>query len=318
LAGAACSGSRTLAFEDLAPEVIAASCRVSVQCGQATDEAACAASTQTAPSMFETFKHDIDAGIVKYDGRAARACVDTYATIASCTYTEILRAEAVLDPTCGKVLTGTLAPGTLCYFSEECANGGTCDRPSCTGGEACCAGTCVPAPIMVQAGGDCGTANTECVTGTHCAPNLQTASALICEPNLAAGAACTTTADACAVPYSCVAADPTVSAGMCTAPAATGEACGTTSEFSSLCNDLRDACDASTGVCARRTPVGGACSALVAGACVGTAVCDGTTCVARGGPGAACDPTLSTPCLAQLQCDPSMHCTLPTKGASCR
>jgi len=311
LACAACgSGSRTLAFDDLEPTIIAAACRINVLCEQQPDEATCVASTLSQESFFPTMKVDIAAGTVKYDARAARACVDTFSGVAACTLTAIVTAQNSLDNLCGKVFTGTVPPGGSCFFNEECANRGRCDRLNCTG--ACCAGTCV-AHMIVPVGGDCTGADTECVEGAGCAIDA-TLTQLVCKPQLRAGAACTT-ADACVSPYSCVTPDPLVNAGTCAAPPGHGQPCGTAG-FGGLCNDERDTCDTSTSVCVSAVPVGGSCAANFV--CVGVASCDGTTCVARGEPGASCDPAAFAPCLGDLACDGTGHCVLPPAGISCR
>jgi hypothetical protein len=315
---AACDGSRTLAFDDLAPEIKAASCRVSVMCGDSPDQATCVASLQIRESLFETLQVDIANGIVKYDGRAARACVDNYASVNSCTFTELLAFNKLLDATCGKVFTGTLPPGSNCFFNEECMSHGSCDRSQCATTGGCCAGTCVAPPVSLPAGGDCTTADTECVDGTRCTTNPAGSPSLICQAEIGAGAACNSSADTCALPYTCVPPDPVnTTGGTCTAPPATGEACGASS-LGAICNDLRDACDDSTLVCVRRPPVGSSCDVTSNVGCAGNAYCDGTICVAQGGLGAACDPGFPSPCLGNLECDATLHCALPPTGPSCR
>jgi len=311
---AACgSGGRTLPFNELEPAIIEAVCHVNVLCEESPDQATCTASTTSQLGFFPTMKVDIAAGTVKYDARAAHACVETFSSVASCTLTGIAAVERSLDDLCGQVFTGTLPPGSTCFFNEECANRGRCDRPSCV--ETCCAGTCV-ARTIVQAGGDCSAADAECVAGTGCGFTDTTFTQLVCKPLLPAGAACTT-ADTCVSPYACVTPDPLVNAGTCTAPPGHGEPCGTSAAVSSICNDLRDSCDPNTGVCSSAPPVGGACEAT-GPSCAGGAICDGTTCIARGGPGATCDPAGVAPCLGDLQCDTTNHCTLPPVGVSCR
>jgi hypothetical protein len=314
LACAACgSGGRTLAFDDLEPAFIAASCRINVLCDEQPDEATCVASTRSLESFFATMQVDIAAGTVEYDARAARACVETFDGVASCTLTQIAATRRSLETVCGQVFRGTVPAGGTCFFNEECANRGRCDTLNCVAG--CCAGTCV-ARTIVPAGGDCSAVEAECVDGTACDFADATATRLICKPLLPAGASCST-ADDCVSPYSCVTPDPLVNAGACTAPPGHGQPCGATSGFSGLCNDGRDSCDPSTAVCVSATPVSGACSTTNT-VCAGSAACDGTTCVARGAPGATCDPATSRPCLGDLQCDGTNHCTLPPAGVSCR
>jgi hypothetical protein len=305
----------TLSFDELGPAIIAASCRASVLCEQSPDQATCLASTQFTPSIFETMRADIASGLVRYDAHAARACVDTYATLDECTFTAIVRFDRGLDATCGKVFTGTLPAGSACYFDEECADHGQCDRPSCSSAGGCCVGTCLRR-IVVQAGGDCGQPGSECVAGTTCAVT-QNLSGITCQPSLGPGAACTAINDTCDLPYTCVTPDSTVDQGTCEPPSARGEACGDPTGIGIRCNDVRDACDTTTSLCAQRSPVGGACSTATA-ACTGVAVCDGVTCIARGRAGDTCNPSLASACLGSMACDATMHCALPPASVSCR
>src|SRR5262245_62240374 len=98
LACAACgSGGGTLAFDDLEPSIIAAACRINVLCEEQPDEATCVASTRSQDSFFPTMKTDIAAGTVRYDARAARACVDVFGSVASCTLTAIVSAQNSLE-----------------------------------------------------------------------------------------------------------------------------------------------------------------------------------------------------------------------------
>src|SRR5678815_5525901 len=120
-------------------------------------------------------KVDIAAGTVKYDARAAHACVETFSGVTSCTCTAIAAAQRSLLVLSCQGFTGTLR------------------------------------------GGDCSTADDECVAGTGCGFTDTTFTQLVCKPLLPAGAACTT-ADTCVSPYACVTPDPLVNAGTCTAP----------------------------------------------------------------------------------------------------
>jgi len=314
LGAATCGGSggRSVPFDDLAGEVLNADCDFLVACGSAPDRATCLASIGFDSSQLATFKVDIAAGTVLYDGRAAGACIDALKSLASCKQTVIGDVGRRIDATCGKVFTGLLPAGSVCFFSDECANQGTCDAQTCSS-NGCCAGTCAARPTPIPLGGECSNPlpNQECIDGTLCTANA--AGGGTCKAPLVAGARCGPY-DRCVPPYQCGGVvDPVTNEGTCTAPPGHGQAC----DMSGNCDDARDVCDQTTRLCTSRIAVGGACSTI--DGCVAYATCDGTTCVAMPGPGASCDSIAQDPCLLNLSCDTTtMHCSLPPSSASCR
>jgi len=311
---AACDRDGALAFDDLEAEVLAASCAYQELCEAFPDRASCLASPQSQDGFYPTMRADIAAGRVLYNAQAARACVDVFKTLGSCTLTELVSLIERFDKPCGVVFNGTLPPGNTCFFSEECANHGTCQNTAC--GVACCQGTCVARSELIPAGGTCpGPTGTEtCVDGTTCQLDPRTLGTTICTPLLPPGAACTTS-NACRDPYDCVGLNG-ATPGVCTAPAARGQTCGIPGAPLN-CNDLRDTCDTNTDTCVANTPVGGSCS-TTSGLCVGYAACDGSTCVARGAAGAGCDTATSLTCLGGLECNPTtLSCALPPSSGSC-
>ncbi len=96
--------------------------------------------------------HDaVDRGTVRYDGNAARACID-YAAGMSCDQLQEEPAE------CERVFVGTVSPGGQCVVDLECLRG-WCDT------EAACPGRCV---AYRRAGESC-TGSTElCEPNTYC------------------------------------------------------------------------------------------------------------------------------------------------------
>jgi hypothetical protein len=312
------SGNGELAFEDLEDADLSAVCRYEASCGGVPDQASCTGALLTTKSLFPTLRADIAAGTVVYDARAARRCIDLLAGTTSCKLTEVADLNGRLAETCGAVFSGTLAPGSECFFDEECADHGRCDRPGCTSPGGCCAGACVAAPVPIPAGDACSSGSTDvCAAGTECQSD-QLTDTETCRTPLARGAACALT-DSCADRYYCVTPTPAGGTGSCTAPPGRGQPCGTQTT-APYCDDVRDTCELATQHCTPLTPVGGACDASAGPPCVGYATCIGSTCVALGRVGDSCDvQTGAAPyCLGDLECDVNLRCIRPAAGGSCR
>jgi hypothetical protein len=311
-AGTCGGGGRSIPLDQIAGDLVNAECDFLVACEGAPDRTTCLASIAVDSAQLATLKVDVAAGTVVYDGQAAAACLDVYRSLTSCKQTAVGDLGQKLDAVCGQVFTGTLAAGSACFFSEECADHGICDRTTCTS-SGCCAGTCHARPTAIPAGGDCSNPlpDQDCVDGTLCTADA--AGGGTCKAPLAAGARCGPY-DRCALPYQCGGTvDPLTNEGTCTAPPGHGQAC----DISGNCDDARDVCDQTTHVCTNAIAVGGACA--TSDACVSYATCDGTTCVARPGPDASCDSLAPDPCLLSLGCDATtMHCALPPTSPSCR
>jgi hypothetical protein len=119
--------------------------------------------------------------------------------------------------------------------------------------------------------------------------------------------------DSCAPGLNCL-PDDTSSNQVCRRPPADGEPCIT----SSPCDSLRDYCDPTTGKCAPRIAVGGACPS--GAGCVDYARCDSAsaTCVALGKANEPCDvndPMVS--CMGDLRCTTAAICALPSPVPLC-
>ena len=317
LAYAACSGNGGNGANDISlanyeAEFRAALCHYLVLCERMPDQATCIASTniEESVSFFPTMQVDVAAGRVMFDAQAARACIDGFKGLRSCTQLDIAPVFEQLQDTCAAVFSGTVPPGGACFFDEECTGRDRCSRSCTTPG--CCEGTCVPTPPPYPAGGDCSQMPQEwsCAAGTSCVTDPQT-QARICAPFLAPGASCRLVAGECPAPYLCRTVPPG-DQSVCTPPVERGQSCGGVGDVF-FCNDLRDNCNVEGSTCTAAIPVGGACPA---GGCVGYASCVGSTCVAQGGPGAGCGT--ADDCLGQLVCDTTLHCTLPPPGPSCR
>jgi hypothetical protein len=317
-AGGACGGSigggAAVPLDDFEREVLDVYCQFAVACEAMPDRATCLGGMRLDVDEIATLKAGIASGIVDYDGQAARACIDVFRSFASCKRTSI--SDERLAP-CDDVFRGKLPPGSACFFSEECADEGTCAQTDCVL-YACCMGTCTAKPAPIPAGGDCSAplAYDSCVPGTTC---VITAQGSTCKAPIAAGGRCDRATDRCIPAYECRNVDPGTGLGTCTPPPERGEPCGT-GDVTNQCNDLRDSCDPATNVCTAHVPVGGACDGQAgAHTCVEYARCDASTCVPRLGPGETCDPVLSNECLGNLECEPATNrCTLPPPGGSCR
>ena len=308
-----CDGSGApLPYSQLEPSAEQALCHLNVLCGAYPDQATCLASEQASPHFFDTLGQDISTGKVLYDGSKARSCIDSLNGISSCARSDL--AALNFDANCGNVaiFTGTVPAGGPCFFKEECAGGGTCQKTdsSCTTAQ-CCAGTCAVAPASVAVGGDCSAAGATCVTGSNCVYDGSTSPPTeTCQNPGGAGAPCVSISS-CANPFYCDAPSAT-----CKSPVATGGACDP-SVGSLGCNNANDRCDPITLLCTPRLGLRSACQPSDDG-CVSYAVCDATTstCVERPVVGASCDPTNGPSCLGG-NCDAtSATCTLtPTAGA---
>jgi hypothetical protein len=314
VAVAGCDGSGgAIPFSQLESSELAAVCHLEVLCGAFPDLATCMSSDNPSPHLFDTLGQDISSGKVVYDGVKARACVDTLNALSSCDRSAL--ANLNLDPICGKdtIVVGTVPAGGPCFFSDECAAGGTCQKTdsTCTSAE-CCPGNCLAMPPPVAVGGDCSAVAATCVSGSVCVYDRSTSpSTATCQKPRAAGAPCVSI-NSCASPLYC---DST--SGTCKSPVAEGGACDPS--LGSLgCDDGNDRCDPTTMVCTRRLPPRSACDPTNSG-CVSYAACDATTstCVERPLVGASCDPTNGPSCLGG-SCDATTSiCTLPLTAGAC-
>ena len=310
---AACGGSigdGPVPLDDFEPELTDAACAYLAACEHLPDRATCLASGPVDITELATLKADVAAGIVTYDGQAARACIDAFKRFSSCKSTQRGDPQVALG-VCESVFLGTVPTGGACLFSEECADHGFCTRLNCATSQ-CCAGTCLATPPPVPAGGDCSNlvADQDCVAGTVCDSGT-------CSVPLGPGARCTPS-DYCVLPYECRNIDTATNMGTCTPPPERGQPCGI-GDVSSACNDERDTCDYVAHVCAARIAVGGACTFGNPPFCVDYAACDGATCVQRPALGASCDPTLPEgDCLGSLDCDPTTAVCTARVGGACR
>jgi hypothetical protein len=315
--GASCGGS-SITLDEAQRRLRAAICRFEVSCREVPDMATCLTVVQEEPGYLQTLDADIASGKVVYDGVKANSCVSEYESILSSCNRSDDAALSALSPSCDKVLVGTVAAGGACFFSEECAGGGSCQATdtSCSRTQMCCAGTCLAEPAPIPVGGDCSAPqpNQSCAAGSYC-NTAQSGSSLTCVvPSTVEGTPCTSST-LCANPMYC-SIDPTTNMGTCKRAAATGAACDS-SVGSLSCDAVGDYCDTTTGKCTPRIAPGGTCDSAQYN-CVGYATCVGTTCVARPVAGQTCDPTNGPSCLGGLDCDATTNkCTPWPTGGVC-
>jgi hypothetical protein len=220
------------------------------------------------------------------------------AAIADCALTTRL---ATIDmgaaAICVDAFEGTVIEGGACVDAIECTTHVCTKPPACT--DACCVGSCGPAPIADKAaiGEPC--ADRRCVPGAYC----QHATSL-CQARVAAGEVCDD-ALSCVISAICDPDSPSVK--TCKHLAAHGESCDRTSIVA--CDRSDDFCSLAGNTCTRYPGVGEACSAAVH--CLPHAQCVGNVCVTLPGAGDEC--TLGGPkCQGALDCVKGVCTSVPS------
>ncbi|HJX66816.1 MAG TPA: hypothetical protein VJ860_23025 [Polyangia bacterium] len=305
----ACSDSG-IALSDLPAAAADAVCTGQARCGEMPDVASCKAARA---NDIEQLLADVSVGRIKYDGKAAAACLDVFRS-ASCNYSDQRGLEE--PQACKDTFKGTVADSGPCYSGSECASGNGCSGGGCSDGSACCPGKCNPGPssgAAIAIGGDCSGLGAVCVSGAFCSYGLTA----ICTAKAAAGQSCDTlyAGSSCADGAYCVANGPNT--GICGKLPAQGQSCYPTAfAYIPACDSMLDYCDSATLKCVPKIAVGGDCSG--GASCVGYATCDATGhCVAHPGAGDVCDDANGPRCLGSLQCS-SGTCALPPATPVCQ
>jgi len=273
-ATAAGCGGGSVDINDLGAAVSDSYCQYYVSCGVFSSIDACKAlfgDSRIDPQLVA----DVDSGVIKYDGGAAKDCIDALATT-SCNPGD--QNSRVTPSSCDDAFTGTIGDGGTCYISDECISK-NCDKPSCS--MACCAGTCGPAdPAPVAIGQSCEAA--PCVDGAYCDATAT------CAALLPAGSDCQGDSQ-CAYGLLCL------GAGTCQAPAGAGDTC-ITGGNGPECGVLGVVCDPTTNTCVGYLAEGAACDPQV-GNCQPFTFCDQTTMVCTSYPkvGEACPNNICAP-----------------------
>jgi hypothetical protein len=298
---------------DFPATFVDALCSYGARCGLMPDKASCVTATAVDPSLTK-LQAGVKAGRIKYDDRAAAACLDVVRS-QSCNYSDGL---ALAPQACKDTFSGQVPDGGGCYVDTECISR-SCDIGSCPSLETCCAGICGPTVSTGPAGigADCMGTHFECVDGAFCS------SKVTCQAKAGLGQPCdhAVAAESCVAGAYCVANGPNTA--TCGALPAEGESCYSPGiGYSPACDSRRDYCDSVTMECVPRIPVGGVCSAYYGAdsdaGCVGYATCDATgQCVANAQEGEVCDDVNGPQCLGSLVCS-SGTCALPPATTVCQ
>jgi hypothetical protein len=273
-AAAAGCGGGSIDINDLGPAVADSTCQYYVSCGLFSTVDDCKTffgNNSIDPQLLA----DVEAGLIDYDGGAAKDCLDALAS-ASCNQGD--ESSRTTPSSCDDAFSGTVADGGACFVSDECVSS-NCVVPGC--GMACCAGTCGPAdPPPAAIGQSCEA--TFCVDGAYCD---QTAT---CAALLPADSACQGDSQ-CAYGLLCL------GAGTCQAPHDVGEDC-ITGGSAPECGLLGVVCDTTTNKCMRYLAENAACDPQVGG-CQPFFFCDQTTMVCTSYPkvGQACPDGICAP-----------------------
>jgi hypothetical protein len=230
---AACGGG--VAFDDFDRERIEAQCEYLVRCEAMASMSDCRAFFARTAIDNPNPGAALEAGKLRYDEHAARACLDAIANL-SCDSTEQTAAE--LAP-CSDVLTGTGKAGSACAFDGECESD-SCVVQSCP--MACCTGSCGPPRSSPGVGQPCVAL---CADGAYCGADS------VCHALQPAGAACNDL-EPCAQGLYCAGAA-TTGSGSCTPLPKRGQPCET------ACAHIADVCIA--GTCVAAGLPGAACMA---------------------------------------------------------
>ena len=299
----ACDSDNSISLSDLPAATVDALCTYAARCGQMPDVASCKAAAGTDTGQLSA---DVQAGKIKYDGKAAAACLDAMRS-ASCNHSDPFNEGE--PQACKDAFKGTVADNGVCYSGSECVSG------SCGGGvcsaSGCCQGSCNPSAgsaAAIPIGGACGGSGAVCVVGAFCSYISMPPT---CQAKAAAGQSCDVSSgeESCVAGAYCVANGPNT--GTCGRLPAEGQSCSpTAASYSSACDSMLDYCDSVSLKCVTRISVGGDCSG--GATCVGYATCDATgRCVANPGAGDVCDDVNGPQCLGSLFCE-SGKCALPS------
>jgi hypothetical protein len=299
----ACSDA-SIALSNLPAADLDALCSYMARCGEMPDKTSCEAAVN--PDLAQ-LSAGVQAGRIKYDGKAAAACLDVLKS-ASCNYSA-LQTE---PQACRDTFKGTVASGGVCYTGMDCISG-DCGSGVCSG-SGCCPGVCSASTSLagqIPIGGNCSGASAGCVSGAFCSYG----STPTCQAKAAIGQVCDTSypQEACAVGAFCLASGP--NAGTCGRLAAEGQACYSGSD-DHACDSMLDFCDPVALKCVPKIPVGGACSSDAS--CVGYATCDASGhCLAEARAGQACDDSNGPHCIGYLLCESGI-CAFPPAQPVCQ
>ena len=200
-------------------EVAAVECAQIFGCCDATERMKWGYADETQCRQMIAAKQQMDLsqivsmGLVTYDGKAARSCLDE-ATAAGCTQIQANAIVGVIGPSCPKVTHGAGKQGSPCEDLDFICESSNCDPGSgtCAPPRPCWQVTCDPGLYCDASLPGCTPVKTD---GTPCGGNAECTSpsvciAGVCGAPLQDGAACSSDSD-CAI-GSCVHTGPTATA----------------------------------------------------------------------------------------------------------
>ena len=268
--GGGTGGGSSVPLDDLVTQVTATECAVATRCRFVSDLALCEA--VYGPGIYERQLFNdfgaavatAKAGKARYDGTAARACLDAIKNIAC-------RDTTGGPAACDQVFTGTVPDGGRCISDAACLRGSFCAPP--TSADTPCDGICTAAGTMCNSDSQCGSgrvcdqsmatttsqggcatptapgaAGQPCGTNNRCTPGFFCSSTGTCMAPAHAGEACTGARNgfSCAEGLLCIASGDGTSS-TCVAVAAKGDTCTTGAECGGSLTSL--GCDPASHVC---------------------------------------------------------------------
>lgn len=282
---------------ELRAERTSAECERYVRCGLVADHATCVAYFRQRP--IDSLLAAIAAGIVSYDGVAARRCFDALAKLSCDATTREVRIE---PPECGAIFVGTRTANEECALDEECVSG-ECTTPTCLP-DMCCPGVCAGALTEVALGDACGS-DTVCSADAFCGDDG------VCRSLAGVGQPCRNEAH-CEFGLGCIGATE-LQAGACRALPHIGESCPY-----QRCAEIGLRCNGAF-VCEAFGLPGNTCTDD--SNCSSFSPCESSTCVATPGLGMPCTRTCGgeswcngTECVELLQ--PNEPCGANNECAS--
>lgn len=282
---------------DLRADELDARCEFLVRCGFMPDRDTCFA-TQTHDDGLVQALGGISFDRTGYDPELAAVWIDTLRNL-GCEAT--LENARLLAEARAPVFAGRLDEGGSCFADEECSEGLVCDRSMCPQQQLCCTGQCVEQQVLTV-GQRCplpqdGVRITAvCEELAYCQLPPDDGSGMpptegTCVARSDNGLPCDAV-DGCLDGQRC----DVNGSGNCYKLSASGEMCNPSLQQGS-CLAYNEACSPASSQCEAAPQPGQPC---VLGRCVGWAVCQEDTCVARLRAGEACDGSI--PCLGDLRC----------------
>jgi hypothetical protein len=293
--GAADATVQAHVLDDFGQQVNDAVCDFQTSCGVFATKADCLVSM---PFSTLPLEGQLAAGTLVFHPEHVATCVGQLAAIADCALTTKLQTiDMGSAPICVEAFQGTVVVGGACVDAIECTTHVCTKPPSCT--DACCMGSCAPAPITDKAAIGESCADRRCVPGAYCQHSTS-----MCKARVAEGEVCD---DAFSCVISAICDPDTASVKTCKHIAAHAESCDRTSIVA--CDRSDDFCALQGSTCTRFPGIGEACSAAIH--CLPLARCVSNVCVSLPRTGEACTVG-GARCQGALECVNGVCTSLPS------